>query len=102
MGHPQYCPSDVSRKNIKKAQESNIGRKYPESHRKAMSEAHKNSERALKATRENIKKAHEYNRGRPLSEERKKKISESHKGILKGKSWKVINGKRVWFDRKEE
>lgn len=102
MGHPSYCPSEVSRQNIKKAHEANRGRKFTEEHRKSISEARNNSERAKETSRQNIKKAQEANRGKHLSEETKLKLSESHKGILKGKSWKVINGKRVWFDRKEE
>lgn len=102
MGHPPHCPSEISRQNIKKAHEANRGRTFTEEHRKALSEARNNSERARETSRQNIKKAQEANRGKHHSEETKLKISESHKGILKGKSWKVINGKRVWFDRKEE
>ena len=71
-------------------------------HKKALSEAHRNSEKAQIATKENIKKAHERNRGKHRSEETKKKLSESHKGILKGKTWKIVDGKRVWSDRKDE
>lgn len=33
----------------------------------------------------------------PCQEETKRKISESHKGLRKGKHWKVVNGKRVWY-----
>lgn len=36
-------------------------------------------------------------KGRHLSEECKKKLSETHKGKLKGKHWKLVDGKRVWY-----
>lgn len=52
--------------------------------------------------------------GKPLSEEHRKKISEGKKGkhiseehrqhllgINKGKTWKVINGKRVWIEKED-
>lgn len=41
-----------------------------------------------------------WNKGQPLSEEIKRKISESKKGKttkLKGKHWKLVNGKRVYY-----
>lgn len=31
------------------------------------------------------------------TDEHKKKLSDSHKGIFKGKKWKVVDGKRVWY-----
>ena len=102
VGHPQYCPSEISRQNIKRAHEANRGKSLSDEHKKALSEAHRNSEKAQIATKENIKKAHEHNRGKHRSEETKKKLSESHKGILKGKTWKIVDGKRVWSDRKDE
>lgn len=40
------------------------------------------------------------NKGKPLSEEHKRKISEScYFKAYKGKTWKVIDGKRVWLDK---
>lgn len=102
VGHPQYCPSEISRQNIKRAHEASRGKSLSDEHKKALSEAHRNSEKAQIATKENIKKAHEHNRGKHRSEETKKKLSESHKGILKGKTWKIVDGKRVWSDRKDE
>ncbi len=102
MGHPAYCPPEVSRQNIKRAHEASRGKPFSNEHKKALSEAHRNSEKAQIATKENIKKAQEHNRGKHHSEETKKKLSESHKGILKGRTWKVVDGKRVWSDRKDE
>lgn len=32
-----------------------------------------------------------------ISEEYKKKLSESNKGKNKGKHWKLVDGKRVWY-----
>ena len=54
-------------------------------------------------------------KGRVFSDEQKKNMSEAHKGktppkaaieasgkITKGKTWKLIDGKRVWLDRKTQ
>lgn len=35
--------------------------------------------------------------GRKFSEEHKRKIGESSKGRMKGKHWKLVDGKRVWY-----
>lgn len=40
-------------------------------------------------------------KGVTLSEETKKKLSESQKGKRKGMTWKMIDGKRIWFSNKE-
>jgi hypothetical protein len=43
-----------------------------------------------------------YTKGMKFSDETKKKMSQSQKGISKGhkgKTWKIINGKRVWMDK---
>lgn len=49
-------------------------------------------------------KGNKHRLGSHLSEETKKKISEAHKGIVtrgsKGMSWKLIDGKRVYYDNK--
>ena len=45
------------------------------------------------------------NKGKTFSKEHRKKMSDSHKGhksALKGKSWKLINGKRVWISKEVE
>lgn len=101
MGHRPYAPSEISRQNIKKAHEAIRGVKRSDQHRKNLSNALKSSKKALVSSMKNLEKARQANTGRQLSEETKTKLSKSHKGLLKGKTWKINNGKRVWFDRKE-
>lgn len=39
---------------------------------------------------------------KPFTEEHKRKISEARKGITapnKGKSWKLVDGKRIWYKK---
>ena len=36
-------------------------------------------------------------KGKHLSEETKRKLSVSHKGKFKGRHWKLVDGKRVWY-----
>ena len=55
---------------------ANKGKKRSEETRRKMSEAHK---------------------GKPKSEEQKKKLSEAHKCKYKGKHWKLVDGKRVYY-----
>lgn len=38
-----------------------------------------------------------HHKGKYISEEYKKKLSESNKGKNKGKHWKLVDGKRVWY-----
>lgn len=102
MGHVQYVPSEVSRNNIKKAHEANRGKKLSEQHKRKLSDAHQNSEIALASSIKNIKKAQLVNTGKHLADETKAKLSISHKGIHKGMTWKVIDGKRIWLERKDE
>jgi hypothetical protein len=45
---------------------------------------------------EHRKKISEVQKGKHLFEETKRKISESLKGKLKGRHWKLVDGKRVW------
>ena len=37
-------------------------------------------------------------KGKHHSEEAKQKLSESHKGVFKGRHWKLVDGKRIWYD----
>ena len=49
---------------------------------------------------ENKEKLRNANIGKRLSEDHKRKISEAHKGKpspRKGKHWKLLDGKRVWY-----
>lgn len=63
-------------------------------------------------TKNKISKANKGRSKKPFTEEHKKHMSEARKGIKfseehikhlsevnKGKTWKVINGKRVWLDK---
>ena len=36
-------------------------------------------------------------KGTTFSEEHKRKLAEAHKGQRKGKHWKLVDGKRVWY-----
>lgn len=38
-----------------------------------------------------------WNKGKKMSEEQKVKLSAAHKGLCKGKHWKLVDGKRVWY-----
>jgi group I intron endonuclease len=46
---------------------------------------------------ETKKKISEGNKGKHLSEQTKKRMSEAKKGCYKGKHWKLVDGKRVWY-----
>ena len=59
------------------------GKLFSEETRKRMSES---------------KKGNTYYKGKHHSEEAKQKLSESHKGLLKGRHWKLVDGKRIWYD----
>ena len=75
--------------------EAHKGKKLSEETRIKMSEAKKgktNSE-------EHRRKISEARKGKILSEETKRKLSEANKGLLKNKTWKIINGKRVWLSK---
>ena len=48
---------------------------------------------------ETKKKMSESLKGKHRSDETRKKMSEAKKGLLKNKTWKVIDGKRVWLTR---
>lgn len=79
----------------------NKGKKdcYPKETKRKMS----NAKKGKKVSDETKKKISESNKGKtPMkgknhSQETKRKMSESHKGLNKGKHWKIVNGKRVWF-----
>lgn len=48
-------------------------------------------------TKKNMSQAQKGKKHGPLSDEHKIKLSKAHKGIWKGKHWKLVDGKRVWY-----
>ena len=97
-GHPYYGRPLTDEEKLKISRALN-GRTLSEDHKNALSKAHKNSKKAKQTSLENIKKARDANIGRKTSEETKDKIRQKLKGVHKGRSWKVIDGKRVWFTK---
>lgn len=116
--------SEETRKKISEANKGNskaLGHKFSEEAKKKISEALKGknkgkvlSEESKKkisgtlkgrtVSEETRKKMSEVRKGKPspnkgkkMSEDQKKKMSEAHKGILKGKHWKLVDEKRVWY-----
>lgn len=80
----QYCKGKHhSEESKKKTSESMKGKKWSEESRIRFSESLKGE------------KNHWF--GKKHSNETKEKMSESMKGLKKGKHWKLINGKRVWY-----
>ena len=67
--------------------------KLSEEVRCKMSESHKGICHSEEA-RCKISEAH---KGKRLSEEHRRKLSEAHKGKHKGKHWKLVDGKRVYY-----
>ena len=63
--------------------------------RRKMSEAKKGKTNSAEHRR-NIS---ESMKGIVRSEDTRKKMSEAKKGLLKNKTWKIINGKRVWLSK---
>lgn len=73
------------------------GKHLSEEHKRKISEANKGKHRS-----EELRiKLSEANKGKKLSEETCRKISEAKKRkpnlYLKGKHWKLVDGKRVWY-----
>ena len=66
---------------------------FSEEHKKKMSEAHKGKHYSEEARR----KMSEAGKGKHMSDEAKRKMSVAKKGIFKGKHWKLVDGKRVWY-----
>ena len=82
------------------------GNKHTKESKKKISEAKKGKPSGMegrKHSEETKRKMSEAQKGKkhaPLSEETKRKMSEAHKGKTKpykGKHWKIIDGKRVWY-----
>ena len=49
---------------------------------------------------ETKRKMSESRKGKPKSEEHKRKLSEAHKGQRKGMHWKLVDGKRIWYQER--
>lgn len=75
------------------------GRTLTEEHKDNLSKAHRNSKKAMEVSNQNIKKAQQANIGKHHSDETKEKIRAKLTGVHKGKIWKVVDGKRVWYER---
>ena len=80
-----------SEESRKKMSEAKKGKHRSDDTRRKISEAEK-GKHLSKETRNKISEAH---KGKHLSEEIRNKMSEAHKG----KTWKFINGKRVWLPK---
>ena len=85
----------VSKETGRKISDAKKGKKHSEEAKKKISKSHKGKH----LSEETKKKLSEANKGKKLSEETKKKMSESRKGNPgpKGKHWKLVDGKRVWY-----
>lgn len=101
-----------SKEQHQKIADSNRGKKRTQESKDKMSQAHKgqipwmkgrsHSDESKKLISEALSGANNPNTGKPRSDEVKKKISEAKKGKPsknKGNSWKLIDGKRIWFDK---
>ena len=71
------------------------GRTVTDETRHKISEANKGKTNSA----EHRRKISESMKGIVRSEDTRKKMSEAKKGLLKNKTWKIINGKRVWLSK---
>lgn len=77
----------------KKGNTNMKGKRHSEEAKRKMSEAAKG-----RTLPEEIKrKISETEKGKKVSEETKRKISEANKGKRKGRHWKLVDCKRVWY-----
>lgn len=86
----------VSEETKRKLSEVNKGKKQTEETKKKRSEALKGHP-VSEETRRKISESRKGKKMPPLSEERRKKISEANKGKNKGKHWKLVDGKHVYY-----
>jgi hypothetical protein len=100
QGHPYYG-RPLTEEERMKISRAHVGKKHTEEHKKALSESHKNSQKARDTSVANLQKAREANIGRKASDETKEKIRQKLTGVHKGRSWKLVDGKRVWYDKGE-
>lgn len=98
MGHP-YWGRPLTEEERNKISQANKGRRWTEEQKKRLSDAHKNSEVALRSCKQNLQKATEALKNKPRSPETKEKIRQKAVGRYTGYSWKVVDGKRVWYKK---
>lgn len=84
----------LSEETRRKISEAHKGKNLSEEHRRKMSEAKKGKKR-MPFSEEHCRKISEAKKGKQHSADTRMKISES----IKGKTWKLINGKRVYFPK---
>ena len=70
------------------------GKRHSEESKQKMSESWEYDKHFTEETK---RKMSEARKGKHLSEETKRKKSEAMKGKHKGKHWKLVDGKRVWY-----
>ena len=97
-GHP-YWGRALTMAERAKIASAHRGRTLTEEHKDNLSKAHRNSKKAMEVSKQNIKKAQQANIGTHHSDETKEKIRAKLTGVHKGKSWKIVDGKRVWYER---
>lgn len=89
--YKENCNNPLTRKH---ASEVRRGRVLTAEWKLKMSEAHKGKTHSEETKR----KISEAGKGRTFSEESKRKISEANKGLHNGRHWKLVDGKRIWYD----
>lgn len=91
LHHKGKTFSEETRRKISEAKK---GKLLSEEHRRKMSEAKKGKKR-MPFSEEHRRKISEAKKGKQHSADTRMKIAES----IKGKTWKVIDGKRVWLSK---
>lgn len=97
-GHP-YWGRPLTEAEREKIASAHRGKKLTAEHKAKISESHRNNEKALKVALQNLEKAWQTNIGSHHSDETKEKIRAKLTGVHKGKTWKLVDGKRVWYER---
>lgn len=91
-GFSGHCSEETKQK----ISETLKGKHPSEETRRKMSEGHKGM-RYSEEVRRRKSEAMKGKKRDPHSEETRRKMSEAHKGQRKGKHWKLVDGKRVWY-----
>ena len=74
--------------------EGHCGKVYTVESKRKMSDSHKGKPLS-EVTKRKIGEGH---KGKTHTEETTQKMSEANKGRLKGRHWKLVDGKRIWYD----